>query len=149
MPRCTRSFPPQHCFLLTQVALLRGIPAVPTRDVWIGQVGNYTLERASWQRPEDMRTRRPVYYVATKNGAHPLPRPPLMRRQPCVTLSAVLVERSVMNKGRLGKCARLHCQTPLNLGKGVNRDGADLAHSRVAVLMSTLLLSVPDVRGAN
>ena len=33
------------------------------------QVGNYTLERAMWQRPEDMRNRRPVYYVATKNGA--------------------------------------------------------------------------------
>ncbi len=38
------------------------------------QVGNYTLERAMWQRPEDMRNRRPVYYVATKNGA-PAPSP--------------------------------------------------------------------------
>ena len=33
------------------------------------QVGNFTLERATWQRPEEMQTRRPVYYVATKNGA--------------------------------------------------------------------------------
>ena len=36
------------------------------------QVGNFTLERATWQRPEEMHTRRPVYYVATKNGAQPL-----------------------------------------------------------------------------
>ena len=35
------------------------------------QVGNFTLERATWQRPEEMHTRRPVYYVATKNGAQP------------------------------------------------------------------------------
>ena len=32
-------------------------------------MGNFTLERATWQRPEEMHTRRPVYYVATKNGA--------------------------------------------------------------------------------
>ncbi|KAK9826822.1 hypothetical protein WJX81_004238 [Elliptochloris bilobata] len=43
------------------------------QDFYIAyQVGNYTLERATWQRPEDMHTRRPVYYVATKNGTSDL-----------------------------------------------------------------------------
>ena len=138
-------------FLATQVAQLRGVPAVLTRDVWVGQVGNYTLERASWQRPEDMRTRRPVYYVATKNGAHPLPRPSPMCRQPCVMPSAVLVARSVMNQGRLGRLrqAALSGRLCETRKQAPRRDVADLVHGRVDVLVSTLLLSVPDVRGAS
>jgi hypothetical protein len=32
------------------------------------QVGNYTADRTRWDRPENMKDKRPVYYVPTKNG---------------------------------------------------------------------------------
>jgi hypothetical protein len=34
------------------------------------QVGNYTVDRNRWNRPEDIRDKRPVYFVTTKNGAN-------------------------------------------------------------------------------
>lgn len=33
------------------------------------QVGNWTTDQAHWERPEDDKSKRPVYYVTTKNGA--------------------------------------------------------------------------------
>lgn len=34
----------------------------------IVQVGNYSVDRGRWDRPENMKDKRPVYYVPTKNG---------------------------------------------------------------------------------
>lgn len=33
------------------------------------QVGNYSVDRGRWDRPENFLDKRPVYYVPTKNGA--------------------------------------------------------------------------------
>ncbi|KAK9904260.1 hypothetical protein WJX75_007984 [Coccomyxa subellipsoidea] len=36
------------------------------------QVGNYSVDRGRWDRPENMKDKRPVYYVPTKNGTSDL-----------------------------------------------------------------------------
>ena len=32
-------------------------------------MGNYSVDRGRWDRPENFKDKRPVYYVPTKNGA--------------------------------------------------------------------------------
>ena len=67
------------------------------------QVGNFTLERATWQRPEEMHTRRPVYYVATKNGA-PAPWPALQGSYVCQAPIAAAVACQPLLLCRAGSC---------------------------------------------
>ena len=40
-------------------------------NMWV-QVGNYTTEKMYWGRPENITSRRPVYYVTTHNGTSDL-----------------------------------------------------------------------------
>ena len=68
------------------------------------QVGNFTLERATWQRPEEMHTRRPVYYVATKNGA---PWPALPGSHVCQVPAAAAVACRALVPWRADLCLRV------------------------------------------